>query len=288
MSKPVLITYGEQGIGDELMFGSVLYDAKKDFDIILECHPRLEWLHNRAHPDIRTFPTRKLDHISWPVTENIRADYKCPIGDLACYYRPDLESFHNAWKTHGPFYSVDPAEVAAFRERLGKIAKGRPVVGLATRGGTFTTAREHRSLLPTDARKLIDSTDALFVGLDYEDLSPFAQWINQEVGPDRYAWFPAITSSWDYQHHGALAQACDMVVSVNQSIAHLSAAMGLNVRVLTPKRVAWRYGLTSEEWFWYPSPTVKLYRQSEPDSWEGPIQRAIEDIKCLSRTNTAA
>lgn len=280
-----LIVWGEQGIGDELMFGTVIEDARAEFgEVIFECHPRLQWLHERAHPGLRCFPTRKDDYITWPVTEGIRADYKMPVGDLARLYRRDRESFRAAWAARGPTYSADPAEVARYRERLVSAAGGRPIVGLAMRGGTLLTAREHRTLAPLEARGLIEATGAYFVCLDYEDMSGFASWVHDEVGPGRYECFPAVVATGgDYHHDGALAAACDMVVTVNQSIAHLSAAMGLNVRVLTPKRVAWRYGLTGEEWYWYPTPTVRLYRQGDDCEWGPALDRAADDIRSCAQ-----
>jgi hypothetical protein len=60
--------------------------------------------------------------------------------------------------------------------------------------------------------------------------------------------------------------------------------MGIKTRVLTPKRCAWRYAPVAnpERWFWYPDEHVKLYRQDDPNSWDGPLARVIQDIKELA------
>jgi hypothetical protein len=112
-------------------------------------------------------------------------------------------------------------------------------------------------------------------------MTGLAQAVRQRCGADRYVVYPSVTQAYDYHHHGALAQACDVVVTVCQSIAHLTAAMGLNVRVLTPKRVAWRYGLSGESWYWYPHQRARLIRQERFDSWEAPIARVVEELRCL-------
>jgi tetratricopeptide (TPR) repeat protein len=278
-----LIVWGEQGIGDELMAGTILKDAIAEFDeVIFECHPRLEWLHRNAHPGLRIYPTRKDDYIGWPITDQIKADYKCPILDLAARYRRGLESFTNAWGTHGPTYSAPEDEVHRYRQQLKAIAGDRPVVGLATHGGVMQTARQYRTMRTPDVEKLFANTDCVFVGLDYDDMTGFTLWAHERFGADRYQWFPSIVQHWEYEHVAALVAACDMTVTVCQSVFHLSAAMGKPTRCLVPKRCAWRYAPVEgqpELSYWYPDPAVKLYRSD--DTWAGPIQKVIEDIRSI-------
>lgn len=279
-----LIVWGEQGIGDELMFATVLEDARAEFgEVIFECHPRLERLHRWAHEGMRIYPTRKEDYIRWPIDDKVAADYKCPIGDLAAMYRRDRASFDLAWAGRGPTYKCDSDEAEEYRERLLVAANGRPIVGLAIHGGVIQTARTYRTLRTAEAEHLFQNTDCLFVGLDYDDMIPFAAHVHEKFGPDRYLWWPSIVQHWDYLHTAALISACDLTVSVCQSAAHLSAAMGRPTRVLTPKRSAWRYGIDGENWFWYPDPAIKLYRQTDPESWIEPLDRTIKDIAALGR-----
>jgi len=294
MRRASLIVFGEQGIGDELMFGTCFNQAIKEFDVIFECHPRLEIIHRNSTwvkqlasegRDVKLFPHRKDEHIDWPIKHGIIADYKCPIGDLAARYRPNLASFQESWKQYGPSYSADPIEVDSYRKQLEILAKGRPIVGLATRGGVMQTARQYRTLKIPDADYLFENTDCLFIGLDYDDMTGFAIYLDDKYGEGRYRWLPSIVQHWDYAHTAALIAACDMVVTVCQSVAHLSAGMGINTRVLTPARCAWRYARMpdTELWNWYPDNQVKLYRQDDPMSWKGPLDRVITDIKGLKQ-----
>lgn len=280
-----LIVYGEQGIGDELMAGTIIEEAREEFgEVIFECHPRLERLHADAHPGLRLFPTRKDDYIDWPIKHNVVADYKAPLMDLAARYRPDLESFKSAWTKRGPTYRADAGEAASYREQLEQIAQGLPIIGLATRGGVMQTARQYRTLKILDADYLFGNTDCLFVSLDYDDMFGFANYVTEKHGESRYRWFTSIVQHWDFNHTAALVAACDLTVTVCQSVAHLSAAMGRPTRVLTPQRCAWRYARMPdpEQWFFYPDPAVKLYRQDDPESWKGPLDRVIADIRGLS------
>lgn len=277
-----LIVWGEQGLGDELMAGQLLERARREFgEVIFECHPRLEKLHRAAHPGMRIYPTRKDEYIAWPVTDNIKADYKCPIFDLASRYRRDLEDFQRGGK---PIYSADQEETARYRAQLLEMAKGRPIVGLAMHGGVMQTARTYRTIRHPDIEYLFESTDCLFVGLDYDDMTGFTMHVHEKFGEDRYCWFPSIVQHWDYDHAAALVAACDLTVTVCQSIAHLSAGMGKATRVLVPRGCAWRYANVGdpERWYWYWRDDVKLYRQGSDNQWRAPIERVVADIKELT------
>lgn len=299
-SRPTLIVWGEQGIGDELMFATVLNNAIQHYEIVFECHPRLERLHRnstwarelqRQGRPVRIYPTRKEQSIEWPITEGIRADFKCPIGDLSSYYRRELQSFKRAWDAHGPTYDFNGGEAASYRAQLEQLAQGRPIVGLATHGGVMSTARQYRTLRIPDIEHLFASTDCLFVGLDYDDMTPFALHLREKFGANRYAWFPSIVQHWDFEHTAALLAATDLNAMVCQSAFHLSAASGRPTRCLVPKRCAWRYATIqgeSEISYWYPSEDVKLYRQSEETSWREPLDRLIADIKALGSVREAA
>ena len=286
--KPRLIVWGEQGIGDELMFATILPDAREHFEVVFECHPRLERLHRNAYPGVPLYPTRKDEWITWPVTDRVTADYKAPLGDLACYYRRDLAAFTDAWGRHGAPYRANPAEVAQYRDRLVARAQGRPIVGLATRGGVMTTARTYRTLrIGEEIDRLMAETDALFVALDYDDMTPLAHYVDEKFGADRYLWYPSLVQHYDYDHTAALIGACDLVVTVCQSAFHLAAAMGRPTRCLVPKKCAWRYAPVPgapDLSYWYPSPDVRLYRQDDPESWSTPLARAIADVNALPRT----
>jgi tetratricopeptide (TPR) repeat protein len=280
-----LVVWAEQGVGDEIMAATVLGEARREFgEVIFECHPRLEQLHRWAHPGMRIFPTRKEDYIDWPITQSVHADYKAPLLDLAARYRPDAESFRKAATTGLPFYRCDPEESERYRSLLKAIADGRPVVGLATRGGVMQTARSYRTLRIPDADYLFQNTDCLYVSLDYDDMTQFASYAYDKYGENRYRWFPSIAQHYEMHHVAALIDACDLVVSVCQTAAHMSAAMGKPTRVLTPQRCAWRYAVTEdpEEWYWYSDPAIKLYRQTDPDSWKAPLDKVIADILGLS------
>lgn len=268
-----LIVYGEQGIGDELMFSTIFADARRDYEIIFDCHPRLEsmhryasWAHTPGYP-ITFHATRKSaekggEGFGWS-SEGVAA--KMPIGNLGRIYRRSDEAF--TWS--GPIYKADPKEVRTNRRFLERIAAGRKIIGLSMRGGTMSTARLYRMLQPQVLDALFRDERYLFVALDYEDVTKLGDYFAQSYGPGRFVWYPSICWAWDYGHVAALVGATDAVVTVCQSVAHLSAGMGHPTYVMTPSKPAWRYGITGDTWKWYPTKQARLLRQQGSD-WGPP------------------
>jgi tetratricopeptide (TPR) repeat protein len=275
-----LLVYGEQGLGDELMFATMLSQARHDYDIVFDHHPRLEWLHeNSAFREfLELVPTRKVRD---RVLSSHDCDAKVAIGNLARFYRGDLSKF-----PAGPDYIAPQTQAQQYRAKLEQIAKGRKIIGLATRGGLMQTARLYRMLPLEIIEQLFDREDCMYVSLDYEDMTPLAEWAASKYGPSKFVWQPSILWQWQYEHTAALVAATDAVVTVPQTVAHLSAAMGHPTYVLTSSRPDWRLGLTGETWYWYPNPNTRLLRQQE-QSWQPALTRLFELLQAGSLQEAA-
>ena len=276
-----IVTWGEQGIGDELMFGTILNDAIKDYEIVFECHPRLELLHRTSswarqlHKEgraIQLHSTRKLKPID---LAGRQVAAKVAIGNLCRLYRREKAAFE--WS--GPTYSAPEREARQMRGQLMELAEGRVIVGLAMRGGMIETNRGYRCVTPDKLLPMLRDESLFFVSLDYEDMTEAHDWISRNVPGDRYLWYPSVNFAWDYHHTAALVAATDCVVTVPQSVAHISAGMGHPTYVLTPSKPDWRLTCVSgERWIWYDHPNVRLYRQSG-NNWDPAISAVYDAVQ---------
>lgn len=281
-----LLVWTEQGLGDELMMATVLQDARKDYEIVLDAHPRLEWLNANAtwtygydgYFPISIHGTRKTTEKSWTA----ECEAKASLGNLIRFYRTTIEDFPDCLWYFQPLPLADE-----YRERLLAKARGRQIIGLATRGGTLSTARLYRVLPQEVIQRLFSDPSLMFVSLDYEDMTPLAAWAHQEHGADKFLWYPSILWHWQYEQTAALVAACDAVVTVPQSVAHLSAGMCHPTYVLTPSKPDWRMGLEGERWYWYPNDKVRLLRQ-QGDSWEPALARLSELLQPSSQLKRSA
>lgn len=75
----------------------------------------------------------------------------------------------------------------------------------------------------------------------------------------------------DFADTAAVCEEMDLVISVDTSVAHLSAALGCPTWILLPFVPDWRWLLEREDSPWYES--VRLFRQPRIDDWDGALQQ---------------
>ncbi len=77
----------------------------------------------------------------------------------------------------------------------------------------------------------------------------------------------------------SLIHCIDLVITIDTSVAHLSATLNKNTWVLIPFVPDWRWGLDRKDCPWYS--TASLYRQTIPSSWVEPLNNIINDLTKL-------
>lgn len=68
------------------------------------------------------------------------------------------------------------------------------------------------------------------------------------------------------------------LVSVDTSVVHLAASLGINTHVAIPFSPDWRWGLDSQYTPWYPKNT-KIYRQNKPHDWSGVFEEIANNLQ---------
>lgn len=260
--------WGEQGIGDELMFASMLPDFIKDCkQVIFDCHPRLASIFKASFPNITVYGTRKDAYIEWPAKHKI--DAKIAIGDLGKFYRRKAEDFPGT-----PYLKADPERVAHYKNKLSKLGN-RLKVGISWTGGYLKTRKDYRSI-PLEAWGPILGLDADFISLQYTSEAYNSIAEAEDRLDCRIHHWPSAVQANDYMETAALVQALDLVITVNTSIHHLAGGLGKECWTLTPKAKAWRYWSKDGINPWYGS--VKQFEQEKAGEWDGVIATVSEDL----------
>jgi ADP-heptose:LPS heptosyltransferase len=99
-----------------------------------------------------------------------------------------------------------------------------------------------------------------------ENLADYAQFTMIDVSDQLNSWSDTAQ---------ALKQ-LDHLVSVDTSVAHLGAAMGVQTHILIPRSPDWRWGIHKPHTFWYPK--AKLHRQDEHAHWHQAFDQIARDI----------
>jgi hypothetical protein len=252
--------YGEQGIGDEIMFASMLPDLMKQNEVVFECHKRLKNLFEKSFPGLKCYGTREDREITWPYDHKL--DYRVSIGSLGKWFRRSKESFPGM-----PYLTAESA------------TKGEKFrVGISWTGGQKAGRVLTRSV-PLPWWPSILNNDCEFVSLQYTDCDAELELMAKEGYQIKT--FPEVKAE-DYYETAKLVMSCDLVISVCTSVVHLAGALGVPCWVMVPNRPAWRYGVKGPM-PWYRS--VRLYRQQE--SWMPVVERVGYDLSELISGPTA-
>lgn len=254
--------YGEQGMGDEIMFASMMPDVMRTNDTIFDCHPRLQTIFEKAFPGLKCYPTRKDSEIFWPDAEPFNARFA--IGSLGKWYRRSRESFPGT-----PYLKADPL-----------LPKGNKLrVGISWTGGKLTQ-RVARRTVPLSWWDSILRNDCEFVSLQYTDCEPEIRIVEQSKGHTIKQFDEA--KAIDYYETARLVASCDLVISVATTVYHLAGALGVPTWVMVPRKAPWREqhsgGIP-----WYRS--VRVYRQPEHDAsaWVPVVSKVGYDLDQLVR-----
>ncbi len=88
----------------------------------------------------------------------------------------------------------------------------------------------------------------------------------------------------DFADTAAVVAMLDLVITVDTSVAHLAGAMAKAVALLVPFSPDWRWMLDRTDSPWYP--TLRLFRQTAIDDWNGPVEQVHRELADLARRAT--
>jgi len=264
-----ILIYGEQGVGDEIMFASCLPEVVAHAGgCVIECDRRLTGLYRRSFPRAAVHGALRDGSRDW-LEAYPEIEVQSAIGSLPRFLRRSRAAF----PAHRGYLAADPRRAAAWRERLS--ASGAQMrVGLAWRGGTRKTRGGLRSIAPAALGPLLRVHGAQFVSLQRGATNDDLSQLEREHGRPLATFGAALD---DLDETAALAGALDLVVSVDCTMAHLTGALGRRAWVLLPASPDWRYPWQGETMPWYPSLT--LMRQPSPGEWGPAIEAAAARLE---------
>jgi tetratricopeptide (TPR) repeat protein len=263
LSSGGLLLWGEQGIGDEIMFAGVMPDVIRTGNrCILDCDARLKALFTRSFPGVNVFPG--CGPGSHPELEIVS---QLPIGSLPGLFRSVSSAFA---ATTSPYLIANPAARKRLRARY---ADGRRLMGLAWYTKNSKTGRL-RSIDLSLLAPLFGRPDIRWISLQYGDpgmLEDQASAANVPILIDR-----TVDQLSDLDIFAAQIAAMDLVITIDNSTAHLAGALGVPVWVLLPFAPDWRWLLDREDCLWYP--TMRLFRQTELGNWQSVVERVRSSL----------
>ena len=261
-SKTILV-WAEQGIGDQIMFASVLHLlAQKSQRVVVGIEPRLVAIFQRSFPGIAFFSQFDLPDLC---VLGHSIDYQIPIASLGQHFLNTETTFPKQRS-----YLIPCSEkVQQFEHRYKQLADGRPLIGISWRGGN--KGKESRNIPLKQWADLIAMRNFCFINLQYGDVIDEINEFTAATGIPIYS-DGQVDSSKDLDDFFAQVAAMDLVVSIANSTAHIAGSLGKPALIFLPHVPDWRWMLDRTDSLWYPE--ITLLRQSREGSWSDVLQQA--------------
>lgn len=251
--KTILVC-SEQGLGDQIQFGRYTLMLKNaGAKVIWTVDPPLVSIMQSM--DAHILVTSALQ----PASALPPHDLYIPLMSLPGIFKTELNSIPSSDR----YISSDSKINAEWANRFAH--KNRPQIGLVWSGSPLHVNDHNRSM------RLIDLQQLFALDADLHVLQTEIQ--PQDESLLKYLsiqdWRANLTS---LHETAGLIDQLDLVITVDTSVAHLSAALGKPTWLMLPFAPDFRWLLNRTDSPWYPS--IRLFRQDKPGNW----QYVITDI----------
>jgi len=261
-----LLVSAEQGVGDHIFFGSLLSELLEDVpNLLVQIDKRLIPIFTRSLPKIKFYP----DNLILPESDY---DIHVPIGSLGKYLRNDEKDF---LKSKNKFFTSDQKRTQVIRQELS--ASKKLICGLSWKSQNEKTGAV-RSLSLEKLATIFDLEKISLLNLQYGDVSKDINLLKSKTGI-KLIQYDSIDNFNDLDGLASLIDACDFVVTIDNSTIHLSSALGKKSFLLLPYVAEWRWLLNGDNSLWYPS--AKLYRQDKINDWDSVFKKLKVDLKMI-------
>lgn len=255
--KRILI-WGEQGMGEQILFSAILKNIITKFEsIVLMLDDRLCQLYKESFPHLIVVGLNQT-------VDNFEFDYHLPICSLGLFFRNSLQEF-------------TPDKIISLTEKseIANTFKNKKLRCAISWKSTNPHTGQARSVMLNDLKDILKLKNIEFYNIQYtnedDEVNQFYQdhgvLINKVANLDTYNDIYSLTH---------FINTCDFVITISNTNAHLSAAIGKPTFLLLTKERGkfwyWENEINGNN-IWYPS--IKKFTQPNPGDWKTPI----EDLK---------
>jgi len=267
LADKTILVWGEQGIGEEIQFSSIIPDLlAAGARVILESDPRLVPLFQRSWPEVVCIPRSDP-----PQSIDAEVDFQCASGSLGRFLRRDEAEFPKL-----PSFLVADAERATEFRRRYRNGGADMLIGVSWVSRTPTHGTLKSMALQEFLPVFRAAEGIRFVDLQYGDTLAERQALWDEAGIELIH-DDTIDPLLDLDAFAAQVAALDLVISISNTTVHVAGALGIPTWTLLSTAPLNRWMLIREDSVWYPA--IRLFRQTSLGDWPGLIRRVAEELK---------
>ncbi|MEQ8734644.1 MAG: tetratricopeptide repeat protein [Rhodospirillaceae bacterium] len=261
-----LLIWGEQGLGDQVMFISQLSDlVDRKTHFALEVDKRLVTLLRRSFPLLEVYEYDMVPEDFVP-----KFDAQVPLGSLGRFLRSDVSFFPKP----KAYLKSDIGQTSRLRKTYERLASGRKIVGISWHSINAQIGQA-KSLQLHNWRSILTTENVLFVSLQYGDVKETVRDAVQQYGAEIFI-DESVNPMEDFDAAASQVAAMDLVVSTSNTTVHLAGALGQQVWVMVPAYPEWRWGLKGNSVPWYQN--VRVFRQPTVGDWDTVLDQVAHEL----------
>ncbi len=261
-----VLVWCEQGIGDQLLYGSLIDALKSQTEkVTVMIDVRMIGLLQRANQHITFIPHNSRVNNS---------DYDSQIA-IASIGRHFIKRSEDIQIFAAPRYiAPDPKRIEQVKQEL-NLQPNDFVIGLSW-ASTAPRIDKHKSIKLEELVGLWDIPNVKIVNLQYgkpdHDIEPFEERTGKKI------WQTTVGNFFDLEGVAAIMSLCNAVVSVSNANVHIAGALGVPTYVLDANKLWYWNHKDGRNSLFYPS--VKLFpRESMVAPWDKQVQELIQEIR---------
>jgi len=249
--KSKLLVWPEQGIGDQILYSSLLPDLnRKCSELVVILDPRLINLLTRSMGEFCTFYPDNGKKIELDYDEHIA------MGSLCQYFRTNEKDFKSI---HNGFLIDDKKRTAEIKKNLLALTdqSSYKICGISWRSQTLRVGA-HKSIHLKNLIETLNLEGYIFVSLQYGDTAEEIKDVKNELGVDVIS-YEGVDNFNDIDGLTSLIKVCDTIISIDNITCQLAGALGKEIHILLTYGSWWGWGVNRTDSPWYNS--VNIYRQ---------------------------
>jgi tetratricopeptide (TPR) repeat protein len=252
-----IFIYAEQGLGDIIQFTRYIFLLDGNFKKIYFKIPKaLKYIFSKIDKKIELVTDFEKIKI---------CDYFSPLMQLPLIFKTIPKEIN--------YLNITEKSVKLW---LKKLPLEKYNIGVCWRSGNkndllYSEYSKFRSFNLDNLNKLLEIQNVNLISLQKE---PFEDKNN--IFYKKLMIFENIDNENPFEDTAAIIENCELIITCDTSIAHLSGTMGKKTFLMLNYNNDWRWGSDKEYCKWYKN--IKIYRQDLPNSWDLPFQKCYEDI----------
>ena len=258
--KKNVLFYGEQGIGEQIIYSQFFETVKDQFDdSTIAVNEKLIPFFKKIYPDTKIINYKKIFDYS-------EYDYHLPMGSMGLYFQKNINQINLQKKISYFSDSKIPDKIKKFR------------CGISWKS-TNKIFGNKKSIDLNSLKKILSNENIEFINLQYSDETKEINQIEKDLNKKIFMEHE-IDCFNDIDGVAGLIKSCDFVVTVSNSNAHISGKLGVKTFLLLPYNDGklWYWGLNNDrDIVWYPS--MLPIRQESINNWGSCLSKLYKEFE---------